>query len=70
MQSPKTPCGGVYFQHAQNKRRGLAFVHRVRKRSGDAVTKLWGHLERSARVVGAPCGRCVHAVKTPCKSCI
>jgi len=25
VQSPKTPYGGVYFEHAQNKRRGLAF---------------------------------------------
>jgi len=25
VQSPRTPCGGVYFEHAQTKRRGLAF---------------------------------------------
>jgi len=25
------PCGGVYFEYAQNKRRGLAFAQRVRK---------------------------------------
>jgi len=31
VQSPRTPCGGVYFKHAQNKRRGLAFAHRVRQ---------------------------------------
>jgi len=29
VQSPRTPCGGVYFEHAQNKRRGLAFPQRV-----------------------------------------
>jgi len=28
VQSPRTPCGGVYFEHAQNKRRGLAFPQR------------------------------------------
>ena len=32
VQSPRTPCGGVYFKHAQNKRRGLAFPQRVRQR--------------------------------------
>jgi len=26
VQSPRTQCGGVYFEHAQNKRRGLAFA--------------------------------------------
>jgi len=36
--SPRTPCGGVYFKHAQNKRRGLAFAQRVRQR---AVGTLW-----------------------------
>ena len=25
VQSHRTPCGGVCFEHAQNKRRGLAF---------------------------------------------
>jgi len=23
------PCGGVYFEYAQNKRRGLAFAQRI-----------------------------------------
>jgi len=40
-QSPRTPCGGVCFEHVQNKRRGLAFVQRVRQRAmgrcGNAV---------------------------------
>jgi len=31
VQSPKTPCGGVYFEHAQNKRHSLAFPQRVRQ---------------------------------------
>jgi len=29
VQSPRTPCGGVYLEHAQNKGRGLAFAQRV-----------------------------------------
>jgi len=32
VQSPRTPCGGVCFEHAQNKRRGLAFAQRARQR--------------------------------------
>jgi len=59
VQSPRTPCGGVYFEHAQNKRRGLAFSQRVRQH---AVATLWGLLERRGRVVGAPRGRCKDAV--------
>jgi len=31
VQSPRTPCGGVYCGHAQNKRHGLAFAQRVRQ---------------------------------------
>jgi len=50
MQSPRTPCIGVYFEHAQNKRRGLAFPQRVRQH---AVATLWGLLERRERVVSA-----------------
>jgi len=38
MQSPRTPCGGVYFENAQNKRRGVAFPQRVRQH---AVATLW-----------------------------
>jgi len=38
VQSPRTLCGGVYFEHAYNKRRGLAFAQRVRQR---AVGTLW-----------------------------
>ena len=33
MQSPRTPCGGVCFDHAQTKRRGLMFAQRVRQRA-------------------------------------
>jgi len=51
VQSSRTPCGGVYFEHAQNKRRGLAFAQRVRQH---AVATLWGLQERRRRVVGAP----------------
>jgi len=38
VQSPRTPCGCVYFGHAQNKRRGLAFAQRVRQ---NVVATLW-----------------------------
>jgi len=38
VQSPKTPYAGVYFEHAQNKRRGFAFPQRVRQH---AVATLW-----------------------------
>jgi len=59
VQSSRTPCGGVYCEHAQNKRRGLAFPKRVREH---AVATLWGLLERPGRVVGAPRARCKDAV--------
>jgi len=58
-QSPRTPCGGVYFEHAQNKRRGLAFPQRVRQH---AEATLWGLLKRPERVVSAPRARCKDAV--------
>jgi len=38
VQSPRTPCGGVCFEHAQTKRRSLAFAQRVRQH---AVGTLW-----------------------------
>jgi len=38
VQSHRTPCGGVYFEHARNQRRGLAFALCVRQR---AVRTLW-----------------------------
>jgi len=59
VQSPRTPCGGVYFGHAQNKRRGLALPQLVRQH---AVATLWGLLERRGRVVIAPRARCKDAV--------
>ena len=59
VQSPRTPCRGVYFKHARNKRRGLAFAQRVRQH---AVETLWGLQERRGRVVGAPRARCKDAV--------
>jgi len=55
VQSPRTPCGGVYFERAQNKRRGLAIAQRIRQHG---VATLWGLLERLWRVVGAPRERC------------
>jgi len=61
VQSPRTPCGGVYFEHAQNKRRGLAFPHVFRVRQ-NAVATLWGLLERRGRVMSAPRARCKDAV--------
>jgi len=57
--SPRTPCGGVYFEHAQNKRRGLAFLQRVRQH---AMATLWGLLERRGRVMSAPRASCKDAV--------
>jgi len=52
---PRTPCGGVYFEHAQNKRRGLAFPQRVRQhlwqRCGNALGSSrapWARCERAA----------------------
>jgi len=65
VQSPKTPYGGVYFLHAQNKRRGLAFAQRDRQR---ALGTLWQRCGVFFSVVGALCVRRVHGVKTPCKS--
>jgi len=59
VKSHRTPCGDVYFEHAQNKRLGLAFPQRVRQH---AVATLWGLLERRGRVVGAPRARCKDAV--------
>jgi len=59
VQSPRTPCGGVYFEHAQNKRRGLAFPQRVKQH---AVATLLDLLRRPGRVVGAPRERCKDAV--------
>jgi len=59
VQSPKTPCGGVYFEHSQKKSRGLAFPQRV---SQHAVATLWVLQERRGRVVGAPRSRCKKAV--------
>jgi len=46
-------------EHAQIKRRGLAFARRVRQR---AVATLWGLLERRGRVVDAPREHCKDAV--------
>jgi len=59
VQSPRTPYGGVYFEHAENQRRGLAFPQRVRQH---AVATLWGLLERRGRVVSVPPARCNNAV--------
>jgi len=59
VQSPRTPCSGVYFEHAQNKRRGMAFPQRV---SQHAVATLWDLLERRGRVMSAPRARCKDAV--------
>ena len=59
VQSPRTPCGGVYFQHAQNKRSGLAFPQRFRQNS---VATLWGLVEYRGRDVSAPRARCKDAV--------
>jgi len=56
-QSPRTPCGGVYFEHAQNKRRGLAFPQRVR-------STLWQRCGNAMGPSRAPWARCERAVCT------
>ena len=61
--TPKTPCGGLYFEYAKNKRRDLAFAQRVRQR---VVVRLWQHCKVFKSAVGALRARRVHAVKTPC----
>jgi len=38
VESPRTPFGGVYFEHAQNKHSGLALAQRVSQR---AMGTLW-----------------------------
>jgi len=48
MQSPRTPCGGVYFEHVQNKRRGLAFPQRVRQNAVGSSRAPWARCERAA----------------------
>jgi len=40
VQSPRTPCGAVYFEHAHSKRRGLAFVQPVRQHAFGATGAL------------------------------
>ena len=59
VQSYRTPCGDVGFDHAQNKPRGLAFVQRFKQR---AVATVQGLLERRRRVVDPPLARCKDAV--------
>jgi len=63
----RTPYGGVYFVHAQNKRRGLALAQRDRQR---ALGTSWQRCGVFLIAVGALWVRRVHDVKTPCKSCI
>jgi len=41
VQSPRTPCRGVYFKHTQNKRRGLAFAQRVRQHAVGSSRAPW-----------------------------
>jgi len=54
----------VCFEHAQNKRHGLAFTRACKKaRRGNAVATLWDLLERRGRIVGAPRARCKDAVQ-------
>jgi len=48
MQSHRTPCGGVYFEHAQNKRRGLAFSQRVRQHAVGSPRAPWARCGRAA----------------------
>jgi len=47
VQSPRTPCGGVYFEHAQNKRCGLAFPQRVRQHAVGSSRAPWARCERT-----------------------
>jgi len=57
VQSPRTPCGGVYFKHAQIKRLGLAFPQRVRQHAVAVwlSSAPWARCER-------PRARCKNAV--------
>ena len=52
------------FEHAQNKRRGWAFIQRVRQRAAGTLLKgnALGLLERRGRVVGTPRARCKDAI--------
>ena len=47
VQSPRTQFGGVYFEHAQNKRRGLAFPQRVRQHAVGSSRAPWARCERA-----------------------
>ena len=57
VQSPRTPCGGVCFEHAQNTRHGFAFVQRVRRR-------LWKRCGAAFGSSSAPWTRCGRAACT------
>jgi len=54
------------FEHTQNKRRGWAFIQRVRQRAAGTLLKgnALGLLERRGRVVGTPRARCKDAIHT------
>jgi len=53
--SPRTPCGGYYFEHAQRQSCGLAFAQRARQGS---VRTLWQRCGVFYSAVSAPRARC------------
>jgi len=52
LQSPRTPCGGVYFEHSQINAAAWRFYSVFDSALRDAVTTLWGLLERLIFGVG------------------
>jgi len=47
VQSHRTSRGGVYFEHARNKRRALAFAQRVRQRTVGSSRASWARYGRT-----------------------
>jgi len=58
VQSPRTPCGSVCFEHVQINAAAWR-LHSILQR---ALGTLWGLLERRWCVVGVPGARCKDAV--------
>jgi len=44
VQSLRTPCGGLYFEHVQPKRRGLPFAQRFKRRGTAFFTARGGYV--------------------------
>jgi len=69
VQSSRTPCGGVYFEPAQNKRRGLAFPQRVRQHVSTLHFVVCAHILTSTLILcnmyGNIC-QLLHALHSVC----